>query len=176
MSPPLWIGLAHYGHLELAMALWFVLLGMRLLLRGRPAWAGFCLGLAVLTHTTTALVAIPMVLLPLMSRRTRTAMALAAVAAATVTAGLLPFLLTDARDVIQSFITYRAARPTLGGSFWLPILGVSRDGFVQHWDSVLLGGAALAIVGAALRFRPRAPWRYHAPTACSRWRPLASPC
>ncbi len=136
MSPPLWIGLAHYGHLELAMALWFVLLAMRLLLRGKPGWGGLCLGLAVLTHTTAALVAIPMVLLPLMSGRIRTAVTLAGAASATVIAGLLPFVLADARDVVQSFITYRAAQPTLGGSFWLAVLGVTGGGFVQHWDSV----------------------------------------
>ena len=154
LAPPLWIGVVGYGHVDLPIELWLTLLTVRLLGRRNTVQAGFCLGLAVLTRTTVLLSAIPLVLLLVSDRRSRSAAALAGTAAVTVVAGLLPFLVADARDVVQSLVTYRGDVPSLGGSFWQLIRGPSWAGFIQHWDVLALGGAAVALTAAAVWRRP----------------------
>lgn len=154
LAPPLWIGIVGYGHVDLPVELWLTLLAVRLLGRGNTVRAGFCLGLAVLTRTTVVLTAIPLALILVSDRRTRSAAALAGTAALTVVLGLLPFLIANARDTVQSLVTYRGDVPTLGGSFWELVQGTPWAGFVQHWDALAFGGAAVVVSAAAVRWRP----------------------
>jgi hypothetical protein len=156
LAPPLWIGIVGYGHVDLPIELWLTLLSVRLLGRDAPVRAGFCLGLAVLTRTTVLLSAIPLALLLVSNRRLRPAAALAGTAALTVAAGLLPFVVADTGDVVRSLVTYRAAVPSLGGSFWQLLQGTPWAGFAQHWDTVTFGGAAVIVTAAALWRRPGA--------------------
>jgi len=156
LAPPLWIGVVGYGHVDLPIEMWLTLLSVRLLGRDAPVKAGFCLGLALLTRTTVLLSAVPLALLLVFSRRMRSAAALAGTAALTVAAGLLPFVVADAGDVVRSLVTYRSDVPSLGGSFWQLLQGTSLSGFAQRWDTVAFGGAAVILTAAALWRRPGA--------------------
>ena len=72
-APPLWIGMVVYGHAELPLELWLILVAVRQLGRGRTAVAGCLLGLALLTQTAALLAALPLVLALLAGRRLRSA-------------------------------------------------------------------------------------------------------
>ncbi|HXZ98965.1 MAG TPA: glycosyltransferase 87 family protein [Candidatus Binatia bacterium] len=160
-SPPLWIGMMGYGHVELPLEVWLALLSIRLARRERFASAGICFGLAALTRTTLLLAAAPLILPLLRDRRPRAAAVLCATAAATVTAGLLPFLIADSGDVLQSLVGYRSGMPTAGGSLWLLFQGAPWAGFVQHADWLLFGGAGLLLTALALWRRPDRPVPAH---------------
>jgi hypothetical protein len=151
LAPPLWIGLVGYGHAELPLELWLLLLTVRQLDRGRSAVAGCLLGLALLTQTAALLAALPLVLILLAGRRFRAAAILLGTAAIVTAAGLLPFLLADGRDVIASLITYRGQVPALGGSLWTLFPHTALATFIQHHDALVFGAVAVVLVGLAVR-------------------------
>ncbi|MGA9112697.1 MAG: hypothetical protein WB802_02705 [Candidatus Dormiibacterota bacterium] len=158
LAPPLWVALVGFGHIEQPLELWLILLGVRLLGRGAPLRAGVCLGLAVMTRSVAAVCLLPLVLALLVDRRWARAVAL--VAAAAVTAGVViaPFWLADRSDVVYSLLTYRGGLPTVGGSLWVAYTGASWAGFVQHADALLFAGAALVLSAAVLAARPHRGW------------------
>jgi hypothetical protein len=158
LAPPLWVALVGFGHIEEPLELWLILLGVRLLGRGRTLWAGICLGLAVMTKSVSAVCLIPLLVALLFDRRWRSATALVGTAALTVGAVITPFLLADRSDVVYSLVTYRGELPIVGGSLWVAFLGSAWDGFVQHSDALLFAGAALVLSVAALAWRPRGGW------------------
>jgi hypothetical protein len=151
LAPPLWIGMVSYGHVELPLELWLVLLAVRQLGRDRTAVAGCLLGLALLTQTAALLAALPLVLLLAAGRRLGAAAVLLGTAAIVATAGLLPFLLADCRDVIASLVTYRGQVPALGGSLWTLFAHTPVAGFVRHDDALVFGGAAVALTWLGAR-------------------------
>ena len=151
LAPPLWIGMVVYGHAELPLELWLILLTVRQLGRGRTAVAGCLLGLAVLTQTAALLAALPLVLIPLAGRRLRAAAVLLGAAAVVTAAGLLPFLLADGRDVITSLVTYRGQVPALGGSLWTLFPQAAVATFIQHDDALVFGAVAVALTWLAVR-------------------------
>src|SRR2546430_3253285 len=110
-SPTLWIAVLGYGHIELPMTLWLVLLAVRRLAGGRPRAAGIYFGLAMLTRSLAALPPIPLGLLLLARGRWRAMAWLAVCAALTVALGLLPFVLADPNDTIYSLVTHRGSLP-----------------------------------------------------------------
>ena len=158
LAPPLWVALVGFGHIEQPLELWLILLGVRLLGRDAPLRAGVCLGLAVMTRSVAAVCLLPLVLALLVDRRWAAAVAL--VAAAAVTAGVViaPFWLADRSDVVYSLLTYRGGLPTVGGSLWVAYTGASWAGFVQHADALLFAGAALLLSVAVLAARPHRGW------------------
>src|SRR3989440_8870882 len=115
-SPTLWIGVLGYGHIELPMTLWLVLLAVRRLAGGRPAAAGVFFGFAILTRRLAALPLIPLGLLLLARSRRRAVAWLAGGVAVIVGLGLLPFVLADPEDTIYSLVTHRGSLPLAGGS------------------------------------------------------------
>jgi hypothetical protein len=158
LAPPLWVALVGFGHIEEPLELWLILLGVRLLGRGRTVWAGICLGLAVMTKSVSAVCLIPLLVALLFDRRVRSAAALAGTAALTAAAVIGPFLLANRSGVVYSLVTYRGQLPVVGGSLWVAFLGSAWDGFVQHSDALLFAGAALVLSVAALAWRPRGGW------------------
>jgi hypothetical protein len=158
LAPPLWVALVGFGHIEEPLELWLILLGVRLLGRGRTVWAGVCLGLAVMTKSVSAVCLIPLLVALLFDRRVRSAAALAGTAALTAAAVIGPFLLANRSGVVYSLVTYRGELPIVGGSLWVAFLGSAWDGFVRHSDAVLFAGAALVLSVAALAWRPRSGW------------------
>jgi len=164
LGPPLWFGMVSYGHAELPLELWLVLLAVRQLDRGRIAVAGCLLGLALLTQTAVLLAALPLVLLLLSDRRFRATIVLLGTASMTAAAGLLPFLLADGRDLIASLVTYRGQVPALGGSLLTLLPRGQLAAFMQHHDALVFGGAAVVLTWVALRggraTRPGSPRVY----------------
>ncbi|MGD1035451.1 MAG: hypothetical protein ABR977_13625, partial [Candidatus Dormibacteria bacterium] len=164
LGPPLWFGMVSYGHAELPLELWLVLLAVRQLDRGRIAVAGCLLGLALLTQTAVLLAALPLVLLLLSDRRFRATIVLLGTASMTAAAGLLPFLLADGRDLIASLVTYRGQVPALGGSLLTLLPRGPLAAFMQHHDALVFGGAAVVLTWVALRggraTRPGSPRVY----------------
>ena len=158
LAPPLWVALVGFGHIEEPLELWLILLGGRLLGRGRTVWAGVCLGLAVMTKSVSAVCLIPLLVALLFDRRVRSAAALAGTAALTAAAVIGPFLLANRPGVVYSLVTYRGELPIVGGSLWVAFLGSAWDGFVRHSDAVLFAGAALVLSVAALAWRPLSGW------------------
>jgi hypothetical protein len=155
LAPPLWVALVGFGHIEEPLELWLILLGVRLLGRGRTVWAGICLGLAVMTKSVSAVCLIPLLVALLFDRRIRSAAALAGAAVVTAAVVIAPFLLADRSGVVYSLVTYRGELPIVGGSLWVAFLGSGWDAFVRHSDAVLFMGAALVLSVAALAWRPR---------------------
>jgi hypothetical protein len=151
LAPPLWIGMVCYGHAELPLALWLILLTVRRGGRGRTAVAGCLLGLALLTQTAVLLAALPLVLILLAGRRFRAAAILLGTAAIVAAAGLLPFLLADGRDVIASLVTYRGQVPALGGSLWTLFPQTPVAAFIQHDDALVFGAVAVVLTWLAVR-------------------------
>lgn len=151
LSPPLWIGMVSYGHAELPLQLWLILLTVRQLGRDRMALAGCLLGLALLTQTAVLLAALPLVLILIARRRLGAVTVLLGTAAAVTAAGLLPFLLADGRDVVTSLVTYRAQVPAFGGSLLTVAAGTPVAAFVQHNDALLFGALAVVVTWIGLR-------------------------
>src|SRR5438874_12582653 len=144
-SPTLWIGVLGYGHIELPMTLWLVLLAVRRLAGGRPAAAGITFGLAMLTRSLAALPLIPVGLLLLARGRCRLAAWLTGSAALTVAIGLLPFVLADPKDTIYSLLTHRGSLPVSGGSIWQLVVGTPYEWVPQHADVLFVFGLALLV-------------------------------
>jgi hypothetical protein len=155
LAPPLWVALVGFGHIEEPLELWLILLGVRLLGRGRTVWSGICLGLAVMTKSVSAVCLIPLLVALLFDRRLRSAAALAGAAVLTAAVVIAPFLLANRSGVVYSLVTYRGELPVVGGSLWVAFLGSGWDAFVRHSDAVLFAGAALVLSVAALAWRPR---------------------
>jgi hypothetical protein len=154
VSPTLVNAVLGYGHIEQPMTLWLVLLGLRLLAKGRSAGAGISFGLALLTRSLAALPMIPVALLLVVRGRWRAVTSLAASAALVVTIGVVPFLLADPTDTIYSLLTHRARLPVGGGSLWQLLAGTPYVWIPQRADVLfVLGLAALLslIVIAARR-------------------------
>ncbi len=162
--PPLWVTTIGFGHVEEPLQLWLMLLGVRLLGRGRTVAAGACLGLAVLTRSLAITALIPLVLVLLRERRIRPAAALLGTTALTVVVGVAPFVIADRADLVYSLVTFRSALPIAGGSLWFAIRGAPWAGVVQGDDTWIFLGAAIVLVGVVLvrrRERSLAPPRVH---------------
>ncbi len=151
LAPPLLIGMVCYGHAELPLELWLILLTVRRLDQGRTVLAGILLGLALLTQTAVLLAALPLVAVLVAGRRFRATAILLGTAGVVAAAGLLPFLLADGRDVIASLITYRGQVPALGGSLWALFPQRPIAGFIQHDDALVFGAAAVVLTWLAAR-------------------------
>jgi len=146
-SPTLWNSVLGYGHVEQPMTLWLVLLGVRILAKGRPAAAGISFGLAILTRSLAALPLVPVGLLLVARGRWRVVAGLVGSAVLTVALGVAPFLLADPQDTVYSLLTHRGTIPLSGGSFWLLLVGTPYQWVPQHADIlVILGLAALASI------------------------------
>jgi uncharacterized membrane protein len=153
-APALWIGVIDYGHIEQPLELGLVLLAVRCVVGNRPVAAGVALGAAMLARTTALLYLIPVLLLPVATRRVTPAAKLAVAALITVAAGLAPFLIADGPAVAHSLITYRGSLPIAGGSFWLLARQTSWAGFAQHGDVYVTIVVAVILTALTLRRRP----------------------
>ncbi len=153
-SPTLWIAVLGYGHVELPMTLWLLLLALRRLADGRLTTAGICFGLALLTRSLAALPLIPLGLLLLGRRRWRAVALLAGSTALTVALGVLPFVLADPKDTIYSLVTHRGSLPLGGGSIWQLVVGTPYQRIPQHADVLFMLGLGVLASLFVLRTRP----------------------
>ena len=151
LAPALWVGVIDYGHVEQPIELCLVLLGASWALRGRSALAGVAVGAAVLTRTIAAFSVIPVALVPLALRLPRRSAATLATCAATVVAGIAPFLIADGPAVTHSLLTYRGSLPVGGGSFWFVARQTGWAGVAQHGDVVIAAVAGAALMAITLR-------------------------
>lgn len=154
LAPALWIAIIDYGHTEQPVELCLVLCVVTCSLRRRSLLSGIALGAAVLTRTVAGFCVIPLLLLPLATRRSRAAATTALATLVTVGVGLTPFVLADAQAVSHSLLTYRATLPIGGGSFWVIARQASWAGIVRSGDVYLGAAAAIVLVAMSLRRRP----------------------
>jgi hypothetical protein len=152
-SPLLWQGMLGYGHIELAIMLWLLLLGVNMLADGRASWAGALLGLALLTRSSALVYIIPLLGVTLWRRRWSQAARFVASYALVVVAGLAPFLIADRENTIFSLVSFRGELPVGGYSIWGMLLGTPWETFAKHYDSLVVLGAALLITLLALIIR-----------------------
>jgi hypothetical protein len=152
-SPPLWISVLGYGHVEQPMTIWLVLLGVRSLAGDKPRAAGISFGLAMLTRSVAALPLIPLALLLLVRGRWRALVWLGGSAALVIVLGLLPFLLADPSDTIYSLLTHRANRLPGGGSIWQLVVGTPYQWIPQRLDVLFVLG--LAVLASLIVIRAR---------------------
>jgi hypothetical protein len=153
-APPLWIGVLGYGHVDLTLTIWLVLLAVRMQASGRSRVAGLFAGLAMLTRSLAVVPLIPLGILLAMRGRWRSLTELGGIAATIVAIGLLPFILADPSDTFFSLVTHRGNLPVGGGSIWQLLVGTPYLWIPQHADVLfVLGAAALGSV-LVIRNRP----------------------
>jgi hypothetical protein len=150
LSPEVWHGMVFYGHVEQPIMLLLALAGIHQLQARRPVWAGMLLGLALLTRTSALLLVLPLVMLLLRDRDWRALGRLGAALVSTIGVVLLPFVLSDGRDVLYSLITFRGELTVGGGSFWGLTLGTPWESFGQRYDGVMVLLVASLLTGLAL--------------------------
>ncbi len=155
LSPLLRVGLAEYGHVELALVLWLVLWATRLVLDERDAAAGALLGLAMLGRTAASTYVAVLLVALLGQRAFRRAARLAAPAAAVGALGVAPFLLLSFEDTWYSLSRFHDLLPVFGGSFWGLAVGTRFEELAQRRDSLVV--LAVAALAAAAVLRGRAP-------------------
>lgn len=143
LSPPVWDGVAGYGHIEQPIEIWLLLLAVRWLHEKRSLPAGIAFGAAIMTRSSAVLMSISFGLATL-PRGWRTLTVFFAAAASTAIAILLPFLLADTADVIHSLFTYRGRLPVGAGSIWSLVRGGPLEHIVQHWDTVAIVALVVA--------------------------------
>lgn len=152
-SPLLWQGMLGYGHIELAIMLWLLLLGVNALADGRAGWAGALLGLALLTRSSALVYVIPLLGVTLWRRRWGQAARFVALYALVVVAGLAPFLLADRQNTLFSLVGFRGELPVAGYSVWGMLIGTPWESFARRYDSLVVLGVALAVTLLALLAR-----------------------
>lgn len=150
LSPEVWHGMVFYGHVEQPIMLLLALAGIRQLQARRPVWAGLLLGLALLTRTSALLLVLPLVLLLLRDRDWRALGRLVAALVSTIVVVLLPFVLSDGRDVLYSLVTFRGELTVGGGSFWGLTLGTPWESFGQRYDGATVLLLASLLTGLVL--------------------------
>jgi hypothetical protein len=154
LAPTLWIAVLEYGHVEQPVEICLLLLAVSCALADRSLGAGVALGAAMLARTTAAFCVIPFVVLPIGTRRPRSALVTVVVAGVAVVAGLTPLLLADASAVVHSLFTYRGSLPIESGSFWFVVRETALAGFAQRGDVYVAAAVAFAITGVVLRRKP----------------------
>jgi len=161
LSPPLWIGVLGYGHVDIPLTIWLVLLTVRKQARGRSRAAGAFAGLALLTRSLAAVPLLPLGILLAMRRRWRSLTELGGIAVAIVAVGFLPFVLADQSDVVFSLVTHRGNLPVGGGSAWQLVVGTPYEWIPMRADVLfILGTAALMsilVIRARSDLEPGAP-------------------
>jgi hypothetical protein len=155
LSPLLWQGMLLYGHIELAMMMWLLLVSVRLMAERRAGWAGVVLGLALLTRSSAVVYAVPLLGLLLRHGRWRAAVAFAGATGGVLALGLLPFFLFDRNDVLYSLVTFRGQLPIGGGSVWGIFVMAPVAAFAQQYDSWVVLGAAALVTAVFLGLRRR---------------------
>ena len=144
VAPILFQGLGGYGHIEQAIEVWLALLAARWVAADRPVRAGVALGLAILARSSAGLLGLPLAVAAWRRGPIRAAL-LAAGAAATTTAGLLPFFLADGDDLVHSLFGYRSALPVGAGSVWSLSRGTPWETLGQHSDTLFIAAAAVLL-------------------------------
>ena len=148
-APTLAHGMIFYGHIELPLMLWLLLLGVRALAEERPGRAGVALGLVILTRSSALTYLLALLIVLLARRRWREMAWCGGGALATTALGLLPFYLADRRDVVYSLVTFRGELLVAGGSIMQAFVGTPYESLAQHNDSLFVLGGAV-VVSAAL--------------------------
>jgi len=142
LAPTIWQSVSGYGHIEQPIEVWLLLVATRWLASGWVVRAGIAFGLAVLSRSPSALMAIPMALAVARRGAGRFAGFFAATAA-TGLAGLAPFYLADTSDVVHSLFTYRGGLPVGAGSIWSVATDPGAIAFIQRWDILFVVALAL---------------------------------
>jgi hypothetical protein len=143
-APPIWQSLVGWGHVEQPIEVWLVLVAVRWIDRGWMLRAGMAFGLAMLSRSSAGLMAVPLALAS-WRRGPPQAARLFGAAAVTGLAGLLPFYLADAPDVIHSLFTYRGNLPVGAGSVWSLATDHGSIAFVKHWDILFVAATAMTL-------------------------------
>jgi hypothetical protein len=157
LSPMLRVGLAEYGHVELALVLWLVLWATRLFFEERDVPAGVLLGLAMLARTAASTY-VAVLLVALLSQRSwKQTLRLGVPAALVGALGIAPFLIFSFKDSWYSLSRFHDLLPVFGGSFWGLAVGTRFEEFAQKRDSLVVLASAAGTTALVLRGRPPSP-------------------
>ena len=155
-APALWIAVIDYGHVEQPIELFLMVLAVGCALDSRWGHAGVAFGGAVLARTTAAFSLIPVALVLLLTRRTRSGVSLVLAGVVTVAVGPAPFVVADEAAVAHSLLTYRGGLPIGGGSVMLVARTTSLAALGEHAD-VYLAALIAAAITVLILWRRRAP-------------------
>lgn len=144
-SPILWLGVLVYGHIEIALMMWLVLLAVRKAGENQLSFAGIFFGLAVVDRSTAVLYLVPMFLFIGSSWGIAKAVRLGIFTTLIVVAGTLPFLVYNSKDFVFSMVGYRDYLPTNTRSIWYLLPSFKFLGFVQKFDTLVAIVMSVAI-------------------------------
>jgi hypothetical protein len=144
MSVPVWVSLVS-GHIEQPLEIWLLLLAFRYFDSGLLMRAGFVFGLAVLTRSSSALLAIPLVFAIGLSLRPL--LRFFGVTALTGVIVLLPFYLADPKNLVASLFTWHSSLAAHGGSIWFVVKSTPLATIAQHWDVVCIATLSALLCG-----------------------------
>ena len=154
LAPALWIAVIDYGHVEQPVELCLLVFAVTCWLRNRNVFTGIAIGAAVVTRTIAVFSVIPLLVVPLATRRLRPMAVTVLAAALAIGASIAPFVATDAQAVVHSLLSYRSGLPIGGGSFWIIARHASWSGFVRSGDVYVGAAVACALVAFTLRRTP----------------------
>jgi hypothetical protein len=150
LAPELWLSALYYGHIEQIIAVWLILVAIRMLSKRRPLLAGVLLGLALLARSDVTLIIIPVGLTLLARKQLRATAWLALGGFLAVAAGLSPFLMADRSDTLFSLAGFHAALPVGGGNVWSLSGATSYFDIADKYDAYLAIGLAILLTLAIL--------------------------
>jgi hypothetical protein len=154
LTPQLWHSVLFYGHIEQPIEIWLLLLGTRLLVERRAGWAGLCMGLMLLTRTSSLVFFLPLLVVLVCRRHWLMAAQVAVVGSVVPVLGVLPFWLGDRADTLYSLVTFRSELGVGGGNVWGLAIGTPLEAFAQAHDSLVVLGASVLIALVASLARP----------------------
>jgi len=137
-SPPLWLGVLVYGHIELPILLWLTLLAIRKVKENRLGIAGILFGLAILDRSIAVLYLATMFLAIIFQKGLKKAVFFILNAAVVSVLGIMPFLLADYNNLIFSLVAYRGILPVDKSSFWYHFSQISPLSAIQRFDTTLV--------------------------------------
>ncbi len=143
LGPLLYLDFTEWRHLEQPLMLCFLVGGVYVLQRGKPAWAAVLLGLAILTRTTAAIPVIALLAVLLAEKQWRTMLTVGLGTALVAVIGLAPFILADPSNALYSLFTWRSGA-AIGNSIWSLVLGTPLSSIAARLDQPAAIALALA--------------------------------
>ncbi|HEX9069913.1 MAG TPA: hypothetical protein VF807_14155 [Ktedonobacterales bacterium] len=176
LAPALWQGMLGYGHIELALMIWLLLLAVRQLAEGRPWLTGILLALAVLTRASAITYCAPLTVLMLSRGQWKSALSLVSSGLATGVVALAPYLIASPANTVYSLVSFHALLPVGHMTLSSLLLRTAWEPLVMAYDSLAVLVASLAVVALALLLRRdldiRSPDVYALLAACGLCFPL----
>ncbi len=117
-SPVLWLGVVVYGHIELALMAWLVVLAMRRIFEGKFESGAVFFALAILSRSSALFIFLTVAAFVWVKFGILRAFKIALICAAVILVVSAPFLLFDPVNFVYSIAFYRHILPIDSSSVW----------------------------------------------------------